>query len=182
MPPNPFSLVTYIATGSMDCAFCKSKGAMLLWQQLLELEGCRTPTLRKFPYPYGKWTSSVVSKSNIQTRWAEKRTFLEGSLRSQPQSYPLRYQSEEWATQLLLVLCFKDKYDYRLAACSLAAAILSEWEGNRHPQARADSLFSKNQPWLVPITFSLWLSRFLALSTPPSSKCCVCVKERGWGS
>ena len=54
--------------------------------------GMQYTYLKKFPYPYGKWTSSVVSKSNIQTRWAEKGMFLEGSLRSQPQSYPLRYQ------------------------------------------------------------------------------------------
>lgn len=29
-PPNPFSLVTYITIGFMDCVFCKSRGAMLL--------------------------------------------------------------------------------------------------------------------------------------------------------
>lgn len=52
------------------------EGEMLLWQQLLELQGCKTPTLKKFTYPYGKWTSLVVSKSNIQTRWAERGIFL----------------------------------------------------------------------------------------------------------
>lgn len=33
---------------------------------------------KKFPYPYGKWTSLVVSISNIQTRWAERGLFLKG--------------------------------------------------------------------------------------------------------
>jgi hypothetical protein len=74
-PPNPFPLVTYIAIGSRDCGFCNSRGEMLLWQQLLELQGWKAPTFKKFTYPYGRWTLFGVSKSNIQTGWLKRECF-----------------------------------------------------------------------------------------------------------
>lgn len=40
--------------------------------------GMQNTYFKKFTYPYGKWTSLVVPKSNIQTRWAERGILLKG--------------------------------------------------------------------------------------------------------
>lgn len=46
-PLNPFSFMTYIAIGSRGPCILQAEGEMLLWQQIPELQGGKTPTLKK---------------------------------------------------------------------------------------------------------------------------------------